>query len=78
MNSARVLTVVLLLACLTLATLAAPRDAFYQHGDTKLPTDQYDVSSPEITLKVPIVFFGDVYTTIYVSSVSRAVWHGIA
>ncbi|CAG0918033.1 unnamed protein product, partial [Notodromas monacha] len=39
-----------------------------EEGDVSLPSDRDDVSSPEVTLKVPIWFYGDSYDSIYVNS----------
>lgn len=50
---------------------AIPRELLYPSGfrnDQLLPRDQDEASSPEITLQVPIVFYGETYNTIYVSS----------
>ena len=50
---------------------AISRDLLYPHGtgiDSVLPQDQDEASSPELTLKVPIVFYSEVYNSIYVSS----------
>jgi hypothetical protein len=50
---------------------AIPRELLYPHGvgtDQVLPEDQDEAASPEITLKVPIVFYGETYSSIYVSS----------
>lgn len=59
--------VLALLACASAVT----RDQFYPHGpgylDQNLPRGS-EVSSPEISLKVPIKFYGETYDTIFVSS----------
>ncbi|XP_023943283.2 nidogen [Bicyclus anynana] len=50
--------------------VAVTRDQFYPHGqgvDQRLPRGA-EVSSPEIPLKVPIVFFGETYESIYVNN----------
>ncbi|XP_045768963.1 nidogen [Maniola jurtina] len=49
---------------------AVTRDQFYPTGpglDQRLPRGA-DVSSPEIPLRVPIVFFGETYESIYVNN----------
>ncbi|CAH2236693.1 jg20911 [Pararge aegeria aegeria] len=49
---------------------AVTRDQFYPNGpglDQRLPRGA-DVSSPEIPLKVPIVFFGETYESIFVNN----------
>lgn len=51
-------------------TSALQRGFLYPHGrgvpDQILPP-QDDVSSPEVFLKTPIVFYNDVYTSVFVS-----------
>nr|CAD7200893.1 unnamed protein product [Timema douglasi] len=45
-----------------------PKELLYPHGpgiDTNLPRDQDEAASPEITLLVPIVFYGETYNAIY-------------
>ncbi|KAJ9588281.1 hypothetical protein L9F63_018354, partial [Diploptera punctata] len=62
---------VLLVCCLLRACSAIPRDLLYPHGtgiDKILPQDQDEASSPELTLQVPIVFYGETYNSIYVNS----------
>jgi hypothetical protein len=59
----------LIVLCASLIS-AIPTELLYQHGpgtDQVLPQDQDDASSPEISLKVPIVFYGETYNSIYVS-----------
>jgi hypothetical protein len=60
---------VLIVFCVSLCS-AIPRELLYPHGtgtDQVLPQDQDEASSPEISLKVPIVFYGETYNSIYVS-----------
>jgi len=59
----------LFVLCVSLCS-AFPRELLYPHGtgeDQVLPRDQDEASSPEISLKVPIVFYGETYNSIYVS-----------
>jgi hypothetical protein len=56
--------------CATVCS-AIPRELLYPHGagiDLVLPQDQDEAASPEIALQVPIVFYGETYNAIYVSS----------
>lgn len=49
---------------------ALSRDDLYTHGqglDTQLPLDD-DSSSEEVQLSVPIVFYGQQYTSLFVST----------
>lgn len=58
--------VLALVACASAVT----RDQFYPHGpgyDQTLPRGS-EVLSPEISLKVPIKFYGETYDTLFVSS----------
>ncbi|XP_047530090.1 nidogen [Vanessa atalanta] len=58
--------VLLLVGC----ACAITRDQFYPHGqglDQRLPRGA-EVSSPEIPLNVPIVFFGETYENIFVNN----------
>lgn len=58
---------VLLLAA---SVSAITRDQFYPYGhgvDQRLPRGA-EVSSPEIGLSVPIVFYGETYESIFVST----------
>lgn len=52
-------------------SLAAPKNYLYNYGeeagDKSLPKED-EVASPEIGLRAPIVFFGQVYNTIFVST----------
>lgn len=60
----------LIVLCVSLCS-AIPRELLYPHGageDQVLPQDQDEASSPEISLKVPIVFYGETYNSIYVNS----------
>lgn len=68
----------LLYSALLATLLVAPSQAvlksyFYRFGedagDTPLP-DEDEVSSPETSLRVPIVFFGQIYDSIFVSKES--------
>nr|CAD7429102.1 unnamed protein product [Timema monikensis] len=56
-----------------------PKELLYPHGpgiDTNLARDQDDAASPEITLLVPIVFYGEAYNAIYERRRSRLfVWY---
>lgn len=48
---------------------AITRDQLYPHGpglDLKLPRGA-EIVSPEVTLKVPVVFYGETYDKIFVS-----------
>jgi len=59
----------LIVLCVSLCS-AIPRELLYPHGageDLVLPQDQDEASSSEISLKVPIVFYGETYNSIYVS-----------
>lgn len=59
----------LIVLCVSLCS-AIPRELLYPHGageDQVLPQDQDEASSSEISLKVPIVFYGETYNSIYVS-----------
>lgn len=61
---------IFILIFLCTLTKAFPKGLLYKHGqsvDSFLPKDD-DVSSSEIQLKVPIVFYGEVYESIYVST----------
>jgi hypothetical protein len=52
------------------ACAAIPRELLYPHGagtDLVLPRDLDEASSPEIALRVPIVFYDETYNSIYVS-----------
>ncbi|PZC85068.1 hypothetical protein B5X24_HaOG202832 [Helicoverpa armigera] len=58
--------VLALIACASAVT----RDQFYPHGlgiDQNLPRGA-EVASPEITLKVPVKFYGETYDTIFVNN----------
>jgi hypothetical protein len=59
----------LVLLCVSLCS-AIPKELLYPYGtgtDQVLPQDQDEASSPEISLQVPIVFYGETYNSIYVS-----------
>jgi hypothetical protein len=59
----------LIVFCVPLCS-AIPRELLYPHGpgtDQVLPQDQDEASSPEISLKVPTVFYDETYNSIYVS-----------
>nr|XP_018901574.1 PREDICTED: sushi, nidogen and EGF-like domain-containing protein 1 [Bemisia tabaci] len=50
---------------------AYPFEQFYPHGgnlDAALPTDRWGVSSPEIPLTVPVRFYGENFTSIFVNA----------
>ncbi|GBP55566.1 Nidogen-1 [Eumeta japonica] len=52
------------------AAHALSRDQFYPYGpglDVQLPKG-YEIASPEIKLKVPVVFYGEIYDSIYVNN----------
>jgi hypothetical protein len=56
---------------------AIPRELLYPHGDgidLVLPQDQDEAASPEIALQVPIIFYGETYSAIYVSELTVASW----
>jgi len=60
----------LIVLCVSLCS-AIPRELLYPYGDGEdqaLPQEQDEASSPEISLNVPIVFYGETYNSIYVSS----------
>ncbi|XP_069687047.1 nidogen [Periplaneta americana] len=53
------------------ACLAIPRELLYPHGtgvDRALPRDQDEAATSEISLQVPIVFYGEAYNSIYVNA----------
>ncbi|KAK7591209.1 hypothetical protein V9T40_002822 [Parthenolecanium corni] len=51
---------------------AVPLGRFYSYGpevgDSELPKTQHEVSSPEISLRVPIKYYGESYTSLFVNS----------
>lgn len=69
MSSLRLLVTILLVVG---TTSGIHRSYLYPHGrgvpDQILPP-QDDVSSPELVLKTPIVFYDDVYHSIFVSRI---------
>ncbi|XP_063236036.1 nidogen isoform X2 [Bacillus rossius redtenbacheri] len=61
----------LVLLLLAAACQAIPREELYPYGqslDASLPRELDDCASPEITLRVPIHFYGEVYHSVYVNS----------
>lgn len=64
------LPLVLLALLLAAPSQSVPKSYFYRYGedagDTQLP-DEDEVSSTEIGLRVPIVFYGQIYQSIFVS-----------
>lgn len=64
---------VLLATLLVTPSRAVLKSYFYRFGedagDTPLP-DEDEISSPETSLRVPIVFFGQIYDSIFVSTIS--------
>ncbi|CAG9578155.1 unnamed protein product [Danaus chrysippus] len=59
-----------LVVCLAACACAITRDQFYPHGhglDQRLPRGA-EVSSPEVPLTVPIVFYGQTYESIFVNN----------
>lgn len=52
-------------------SLAAPKTYLYNYGeeagDRRLPGED-EVASPEIGLRAPFVFFGQVYNSVFVST----------
>ncbi|KAK3852669.1 hypothetical protein Pcinc_040754 [Petrolisthes cinctipes] len=71
MRCSSLLLVVLGLGLLAGPSLAASKTYFYNYGeeagDTSLP-DGDEIASPEISLRAPIIFFGQIYNTIFVNS----------
>ena len=51
---------------------AIPVDKFYpfgsEHGDAALPKNARETSTSEITLRVPVKFYGYEYSQLYVST----------
>jgi hypothetical protein len=71
------LTITVLLTLLCVRVNAVPVEKFYpfglNHGDTALPKNVRDTVSAEISLRVPVNFYGTSYSSLYVSIDGRRV-----
>ncbi|GBL93573.1 Nidogen-1 [Araneus ventricosus] len=67
MANARLLRIAAILFCVIGGSFALPKSELFPFGREQYLPAEDDVSSPEVPLTVPIIFYGNEYRTIYVN-----------
>lgn len=67
MADASLLRIAAILFCVLGGGLSLPKSELFPFGREQYLPSEDDVSSPEVPLTVPIIFYGNEYRTIYVS-----------
>ncbi|GIZ00618.1 alpha-tectorin [Caerostris extrusa] len=67
MAVAHLLPIAFSIFCLLGGSLAFPKSDLFPFGREQYLTADDDISSPEVPLSVPIIFYGNEYRTIYVN-----------